>query len=560
MNPVYTGKDVSYIDTKQAQRARRGRGSLDAERFATLAALHGARAIPHAALDRAWRQLRLRRPPRRDHRHRVRPGLPRPAGRLAGGAGPGRAPCSTPPRRHLVSQVDTAGAGAAGDRAQPDWPGRAPTWSAVECRAGDWSRASTTPARRCRPCVEHGRTLSFVARDVPATGWRTYRLAGRPRAAGLDRRCGRQRRSRTTPTGSPPTRPAAARVAPARDRRAGRELLAAGRVGNELLVYDEYPQHPHFGEGPWHLLPNGPARSPASAGRGRGPGRASAALGQRLVVAGELDGRPLHADADRCGTDCRRVDCTHPPRRLRPAPDRLLRLRWPDRRARRPAGQRGRRRGGRPRLRHRRRRLAPSTRGRWTTRRTPGSASARPRGSSRPAGRAAPRDRRRRGGRPRRRAIAGVARPGRRAGPGRASPRPRSLDAGSRATARCDVDSNLPDVRIAVGGPERNAFTAAVLAAAGPAYAAELDRQLAATGAARVWVPADRAAGRGVGAERRPARRRRAAGADPRRPRRRRLAPRSPSWSPTSPTPTVDVASRRRAASDGSRRRTVGAC
>ena len=36
MNPVYTGKDVSYIDTKQAQRAAEV-AVLDAERLATLA-------------------------------------------------------------------------------------------------------------------------------------------------------------------------------------------------------------------------------------------------------------------------------------------------------------------------------------------------------------------------------------------------------------------------------------------------------------------------------------------------------------------------------------------
>jgi alpha-mannosidase len=53
-----------------------------------------------------------------------------------------------------------------------------------------------------------------------------------------------------------------------------------------------------------------------------------------------------------------------------------------------------------------------------------------------------------------------------------------------------EVDSNLPDVRIALGGPARNAFAAAVLAEA-PAHAEELERQLAATGHARVWVPAE---------------------------------------------------------------------
>lgn len=53
-----------------------------------------------------------------------------------------------------------------------------------------------------------------------------------------------------------------------------------------------------------------------------------------------------------------------------------------------------------------------------------------------------------------------------------------------------DVDSNLPDARIALGGPDRNTFTKAVLAEAAPAYTAELQRQLAKTGTARVWVPA----------------------------------------------------------------------
>jgi alpha-mannosidase len=51
------------------------------------------------------------------------------------------------------------------------------------------------------------------------------------------------------------------------------------------------------------------------------------------------------------------------------------------------------------------------------------------------------------------------------------------------------VDSNLPDARIALGGPDQNAFTAAVLAEADPVYTEELKRQLYANGEARVWVP-----------------------------------------------------------------------
>ena len=52
------------------------------------------------------------------------------------------------------------------------------------------------------------------------------------------------------------------------------------------------------------------------------------------------------------------------------------------------------------------------------------------------------------------------------------------------------VDSNLPDTRVALGGPDQNAFTRSVLAAADPAYAREIDKQLAKTGQATVWVPA----------------------------------------------------------------------
>ena len=55
MNPVYTGKDVSYIDTKQAQRAIET-AVAEAERLGTLAWLAGA-PYPDAAVDKAWRLL-----------------------------------------------------------------------------------------------------------------------------------------------------------------------------------------------------------------------------------------------------------------------------------------------------------------------------------------------------------------------------------------------------------------------------------------------------------------------------------------------------------------------
>ena len=74
--------------------------------------------------------------------------------------------------------------------------------------------------------------------------------------------------------------------------------------------------------------------------------------------------------------------------------------------------------------------------------------------------------------------------------------------AGAGVTATCsradgprygslDLDSNLPDVRIAVGGPDVNPWTARLVAGLGPA-AADVTARLAAPGGAQVWVPAAR--------------------------------------------------------------------
>ena len=88
MNPIYTGKDVSYTDTKQAQRAAESR--LPRRRAAGHARVAGGRAVPGRVARQGLAAAGLRRTPRRDHRHRGRPGLPGPAGRLAGSLGTGR--------------------------------------------------------------------------------------------------------------------------------------------------------------------------------------------------------------------------------------------------------------------------------------------------------------------------------------------------------------------------------------------------------------------------------------------------------------------------------------
>ena len=56
MNPIYTGWHVSYIDTKQANRAAED-AVLDAEKFAVFAGLLGGATYPQAALAKAWVQL-----------------------------------------------------------------------------------------------------------------------------------------------------------------------------------------------------------------------------------------------------------------------------------------------------------------------------------------------------------------------------------------------------------------------------------------------------------------------------------------------------------------------
>lgn len=68
----------------------------------------------------------------------------------------------------------------------------------------------------------------------------------------------------------------------------------------------------------------------------------------------------------------------------------------------------------------------------------------------------------------------------------RASPPPRPSPHGPRY-GDLEVDSNLPDIRIAVGGPERNSLVAEALAM-DPAADRELRRQVAEQGVAAVWV------------------------------------------------------------------------
>ena len=201
---------------------------LDAERLATLAALLGAR-YPARGTRQGVAAARLRRPPRRRHRHRVRPGLPGPAGRLAGGVRAGR---RRPPRRRRArspAQADTTRR-----RARPCWcatrcPGRAtaspgsgsatrrpgPATSQIRDDDGAELPAVADGVRRHADGTLAEVDVSFLAAGVPALGYRVFRRGrgrGRGPVAGWSRGPARPR-STTTPSRSRPTRRAAARCA-----------------------------------------------------------------------------------------------------------------------------------------------------------------------------------------------------------------------------------------------------------------------------------------------------------------------------------------------------------
>ncbi|AGL26133.1 Alpha-mannosidase [Mycobacterium tuberculosis CAS/NITR204] len=171
--------------------------------------------------------------------------------------------------------------------------------------------------------VEHdGRSVTWLACDVPSLGWRVYRLVPADEAPGWESR-------HPAPTSS-----AAHRLAVDPERggalssllQDGRQLIAAGRVANELALYEEYPSHPTQGEGPWHLLPTGPvvcsSACPAQVQAYRGP------LGQRLVVRGRIGTLLRYTQTLTLWDGVDRVDCRTSIDEFT-GEDRLLRLRWP---------------------------------------------------------------------------------------------------------------------------------------------------------------------------------------------------------------------------------------
>ncbi|MEW9546874.1 NEW3 domain-containing protein [Nonomuraea sp. NPDC050783] len=467
MNPVYTGKDVSYIDTKQAQRAAEV-AALDAERLSALAAALGLGHYPHAALDKAWRQLAY------GAHHDAITGSEsdqvyidlltgwREAYDLAAGA------------RDAALDALT---GRIGLRE----PGVVVANTLSFARDG-LVRVSLPPGRTVAdpsgaevPAVAGDGTLTFLAREVPSLGWRTYQVVeGSPGGwRPLDGSTIANDRWRVT---ADPARGGA--LTSIVDLSTGRELLTG--LGNELRLYREYPTHPDMGEGPWHLIPTGEVTGSGEAAAS-GVRAERSPLGSRLAVTGRV-GEIAYEQVVTLLDGSGRIDFTT--RVLdHTGADRLLRVRFPARvEGALPVSD-----------------VSGAVVGRgfalpdvdaaehpWTLDNPAntwfglsatakvdlGAAGARALGVAEvvvpaPADAPSARD-----------LVVALARAGVTATTSTAS--------GTRY-GWLDVDSNLPDVRVVLGGPDTNPLAAELLAQADPAYLDALK-----SGAPRVWVPAER--------------------------------------------------------------------
>ena len=505
MGPIYTGKDVSFIDTKQANR-RAETALLEAEKLAAFALALG-HPYPERAADKAWRQLVFNSHhdgitgSESDQVYLDLLGGWREAYELA-------SDMRNSAMKVIAAHVDTAGHINTGAQSLVVFNSLAQTRSdlvealvplpdpgarsiIVRDSAGREVPAVTAPTAYHPDGTAAEIRAQFRASAVPGLGYACYQVERSGQgpgdwapAEGLS-----ASNERFLVQADPARGGCLSRLV---DRRTGRDLLPAGRVANELLVYPEYAQHPQMREGPWHVLPAGPP-----AGCSDRPARVRAEkspLGERLVIEGEMDVMTYTQVVTLlAGSD--RVDLTTYLRGFSGA-DRLVRLRFPVAvEGGLPLAEVGNavvaRNFGFPDI--------DSAVTPWTLD-TPvqnwaGLGSTLSLGltengnsyGSRSLG------------------VAEVVTP-MGTGPVLLAEVRQLLvalaakgvtasctDAGSNRYGGLLGDSNLPDFRISLGGPEENGLTGAALETDGLAFRAEMERQLAERGAARVWVPPARA-------------------------------------------------------------------
>ncbi|GJF07978.1 alpha-mannosidase [Mycolicibacterium cyprinidarum] len=319
MNPIYTGKDVSYIDTKQANRAAEN-AVLHAERFAVFAGLLTGATYPEAALAKAWVQLAY------GAHHDAITGSESDQVYLDLLTGWRQAwQLGSDTKINALALISTAV-----DASVVVWNPLAHSRSDVATLHLDEplvGRIVDSEGNEVPLLSEHGgRSITWVARDVPSLGWRSYRIVPGGSADEWEPLTGgdfleiandhyRLRVDELRGGG------VSSLIS------AGRELIADGRVGNELAVYDEYPAHPTAGEGPWHLLPRGPVTT-SSQTRATSVRRYRSALGERVIVTGEIPGLLRYTQTLTLWRGIDRLDCRTTVDEFSGS-DRLLRLRWP---------------------------------------------------------------------------------------------------------------------------------------------------------------------------------------------------------------------------------------
>ncbi len=551
MNPLYTGKDVSYADTKLAHRAGET-ALLEGERLATLAWLGGA-PYPAESLDKAWRQLAY------GAHHDAITGTESDQVYLDLLAGWREAwQRGDAARRDAMAFLSGSGSGPAAGLAVTVANGLARTRDGMatatvrlDAPGSVWLTVLDPVSAEPLPVLAEGTqwhedgslaevTLTFRATDVPALGFKRYPLravpmpddtgapaalsgtadagaadagaadAAGPDAAGADggtvgadaseaaRVCdwfdvdGFTISNDAFGVTADPARGGTVTILDRRVGQAGREVLSG--QGNDLVLQEEYEQHPRWGEGPWHLSPKGPGVGSVSVAATVQAQRSP--VGSRLVATYSLGDLAVTAETI-LWDGAERVEFrTHVSGSI--GRDRLLRVRFPSEVH-----------GGLPVY-----QTATAVVGRpfgvpeadvaehWWTLDNPahhwfgiGSvaqiALTAPNGATSAAAlqaigvaevvtpNALPTDQR------------GLVKDLVVALAGAGVTATTSRATGTRYGS-IDLDSNLPDFRIALGGPEGNSFTAEVLAAADPAVAKRLAALVADGGTARLWVPAMR--------------------------------------------------------------------
>lgn len=328
MNPIFTGKDVSYIDTKQAQRAAE-EAVIDAEKWAALAQVHVGAPYPHADLDGVWRQLMY------GAHHDAITGSESDQVYLDL-LSSWRDAWTTSEGLKAAALTALASSGISSERAAGDPPTRVVVFNSLSWTRADLvtfevpspSTVETVEGQgvnsTCEQLASGAFLLQFVAEAVPSLGYRQYLL----REVSADQ-VGWSTDSSTSISNQrfslsiDPEHGGA--IVQLIDRRDDTEIVGSGGRANELLLYDEYPEHPVTKLGPWQLLPRGgPLESSASRPAVHEARRSG--VGEQLVVRGTL-GDVSFTQTISLWKGLDRVDCET---RIEDfaGSDQLIRLRW----------------------------------------------------------------------------------------------------------------------------------------------------------------------------------------------------------------------------------------